>query len=61
MLARRIMRTQVQGAVDEPDVELPGNNPGTVRVHKRLNEFREVPLIYRPKKSVNLIITACWR
>lgn len=54
------MRTQVQGAVDEPDVELPGNNPGTVRVHKRLNEFREVPLIYKPKKSVNLIITACW-
>ena len=61
MEARGITRAQVQRAILGPDVELPGNNPGTLRLHKRVSGGRELQVIYKPKKSVDLVITACWR
>jgi hypothetical protein len=61
MKARGISRQDVRSTVIEPTIEMPGKNPGTKRVRKSISKSKTLEVIYKPKKSIILIVTAWWR
>ena len=61
MRQRGITKRYIEIALADPDATMPGVQPGTFRIHKRMPDGNTLQVIYKPKPEGALIITAAWR
>ena len=59
--SRGISKEEVEEALRNPDSRMPGAQDNTRRVHKRMPNGRSLQVIYKPKGTIVVIITASWR